>query len=149
MTVHKPAGRADVAPGHRGSLGRWIAVAVVASIIGAACSSDATAPSVTPTAVGTRAPVEFRSIDTAGPLSRIVVEELPLKPPSLMAISRDSIRPIYEPRFVSASDAGLGADDLVMGVSIDGDSRAYPIGILTFREMVNDVVGDIPLLVSS
>ena len=63
-------------------------------------------------------------------------------------LPKDAIRPIYEPRFVSASAAGLGPEDLVMGVSINGDSRAYPVGILTFREMVNDVVGGVPILVT-
>ena len=149
MTVLRPADTADDAPGHRASLGRWMAVAAVAGVIGAACSSTVIAPTVAPTtAIDTQPPAESRPVDTTAPLSRIALEGLPSKPPALLSISRDSIRPIYEPQFVSASDAGLGDDDLVMGVTIDGDSRAYPIGILTFREMDNDVVGDIPLLVS-
>jgi hypothetical protein len=39
-------------------------------------------------------------------------------------------------------------NDLVMGVSINGDSRAYPVRYLRWREMVNDEVGGIPILVT-
>lgn len=38
------------------------------------------------------------------------------------------------------------ADELVFGVSLDGDSRAYPLRILNWHEMFNDVIGHTPLL---
>lgn len=59
---------------------------------------------------------------------------------------RDAIAPIYQPRFVSASQARLHADELVLGVSIRGEAKAYPITILNGREIVNDVVGGVPIL---
>ena len=61
---------------------------------------------------------------------------------------RDDIRPIYDPVFTSARDAGLESEELVIGVEINGDIRAYPIGPLIRREMVNDVVGGVPILVT-
>ena len=61
-------------------------------------------------------------------------------------IPRDSIRPIYEPTFISPAEAGLMNADLVIGLSLNGDSRAYPVHILRRREMVNDVVGGVPVL---
>ena len=61
-------------------------------------------------------------------------------------IPRDSIRPIYEPTFISPAEAGLLEADLVIGLSLNGDSRAYPVHILRRREMVNDVVGGVPIL---
>ena len=61
---------------------------------------------------------------------------------------RDAIRPIYDPVFTSAQDAGLDPEELVIGVGINGDLRAYPIGPLIRREMVNDVVGGVPILVT-
>lgn len=61
-------------------------------------------------------------------------------------IPRDSIKPIYEPTFVSPAEAGLMNADLVIGLSLNGDSRAYPVHILRRREMVNDVVGGVPIL---
>lgn len=60
----------------------------------------------------------------------------------------DDIPPIYDPQFVSAADADLPDDELVIGSSINGDARAYPAGILYTREMVNDVVGGVPVLVT-
>ena len=61
-------------------------------------------------------------------------------------IPRDSIKPIYEPTFIRPAEAGLMNADLVIGLSLNGDSRAYPVHILRRREMVNDVVGGVPIL---
>ena len=63
-------------------------------------------------------------------------------------LDRDDIAPIYDPSFVPANLSGLQPDEMVIGVSIDGDSRAYPIRYLRWREMVNDEVGGIPILVT-
>lgn len=60
----------------------------------------------------------------------------------------DAIAPIYDPKFVAAGEIEMLDDELVMGVEIDGDARAYPVGMMRFREMVNDVVGGVPLLVT-
>ena len=38
------------------------------------------------------------------------------------------------------------ADELVFGVSINGDNRAYPLRLLNWHEMFNDVIGHTPLL---
>ena len=53
----------------------------------------------------------------------------------------DDIRPIYNPDFVSAANADRSDDELVIGLSINGETRAYPAGILYIRELVNDEVG--------
>ena len=60
----------------------------------------------------------------------------------------DAIRPIYDPEFISPADAALNPYELVIGVEINGEVRAYPIGPLVRREMVNDVVGGVPILVT-
>lgn len=60
----------------------------------------------------------------------------------------DGIRPIYNPEFANADEAGLADQELVMGVSIDGQAKAYPITVLRSREMVNDELGGIPILVT-
>ena len=67
-------------------------------------------------------------------------------PPRL--IGPDGIRPIYEPRFVAAENAPLEDDELVIGIAIDGEAKAYPITVLRFREMVNDELADLPILVT-
>jgi hypothetical protein len=63
-------------------------------------------------------------------------------------LPRDRIAPIYHPGFVTAEEADWLDDTLVLGVEIDGDARAYPINVLNRREIVNDVIGDIPVLAS-
>jgi hypothetical protein len=63
-------------------------------------------------------------------------------------LDRDAIEPIYTPKFVSPADAELRTDEIVMGLVINGDVRAYPTGLLRAREMVNDEVGGTPVLVT-
>jgi hypothetical protein len=63
-------------------------------------------------------------------------------------LSRDAIRPIYDPQFVPADEAGYADDELVMGIAIDGEAKAYPVGLLNSREMVNDELGGTPILVT-
>ena len=62
---------------------------------------------------------------------------------------RDSIPAIDAHRFVAAADAReLGPFEPVISIAIDGDARAYPLRILLWHEIVNDVVGGIPVLIS-
>lgn len=57
---------------------------------------------------------------------------------------KDGIPSIDEPQFQPAGDAdgSLDDEDLVIGVYIDGEARAYPQHILVWHEIVNDRVGD-------
>lgn len=62
---------------------------------------------------------------------------------------RGSFPTIFSPRFVAASaPTGLGPMEPVISVGINGDWRAYPLRILLFHEIVNDVVGGVPILVT-
>lgn len=65
-------------------------------------------------------------------------------------LPRDGIRPIYENevRFVPADEAPYSDEELVIGVKINGEARAYAIGPLNRREIVNDTVGGMPILVT-
>ena len=50
------------------------------------------------------------------------------------------------PLIVPATEAVyFDADDRVFGVTIEGESRAYPLRIVNAHEMVNDVVGGEPI----
>ena len=42
----------------------------------------------------------------------------------------------------------MADDELVIGVSIDGDHRAYSVPHLSRHEIVNDVVGGRPIAVT-
>ena len=63
---------------------------------------------------------------------------------------RDGIPPIDSPRFTTFEDADdwLGRLEPVIAFEINGDARAYPLQILTWHEIVNDVVGDVPVSVT-
>jgi hypothetical protein len=61
---------------------------------------------------------------------------------------RDGIPSIDRPKFVSAQEAGLENGDLVLGLEISGDARAYPLDILVWHEIVNDNVGGEPVAVT-
>jgi hypothetical protein len=63
-------------------------------------------------------------------------------------LARDAIRPIYDPEFLSADAARISGGELVIGLVVGDDARAYPVGILRFRKIVNDVVGGTPVLVT-
>jgi len=72
-----------------------------------------------------------------------------LPPPGYrQLLTRDGIPPVYEPAFVTAERIDWREDDLVLGVEIDGDGRAYSIGYLNSREMVIDRIAGIPVLVT-
>ena len=61
---------------------------------------------------------------------------------------RDRIQPVYAPTFIAGDNVEWPPGGLVLGVVIEGEARAYPIDFLAAREMINDVHGDIPTLVS-
>ena len=60
----------------------------------------------------------------------------------------DDIRPIYDPAVTTPENAGLDSDELVIGLSTSGQARAYPVRTLRFREMVNDELAGMPVLVT-
>lgn len=62
----------------------------------------------------------------------------------------DGIPPIDNPVYesVEAAASWLSDSSPVMVVDIDNDVRAYPLAILTWHEIVNDTVGDIPLVIT-
>lgn len=61
-------------------------------------------------------------------------------------VKKDGIPALTQPKTLAASEAGyLTPDELVFGVEINGEARAYPHRILDWHEMVNDVVGGVPV----
>lgn len=62
---------------------------------------------------------------------------------------RDGIPSIDKPRFVSAQGAGVpGPDDRVLGITHNGISKAYPVTILNWHEIVNDRFRGEPIVVT-
>jgi hypothetical protein len=51
------------------------------------------------------------------------------------------------PKIVAAAEAQLADDDLVMGVVVGGEARAYPVNYMNgpHNEVVNDQLGGLPI----
>jgi len=65
-------------------------------------------------------------------------------------LGKDGIPSIDNPRFVGPGEADqqMQAFERVLGVSINGDHRAYPLNMLSHHEIVNDTVGGVPVAVT-
>ena len=149
-------------------IARIIALAVsLALTLAIACSSeDAAEPSPTE-------PPQAVSAAPTQPMSPTAIpepEELELEIVTLLPF--DAIPAVLDPEFISVGEAdaklaemfengarrdagkalragGSDSDDaLILGVSINGDSRAYYIPTLSRVEIVNDDVGGQPLAVT-
>ena len=61
-------------------------------------------------------------------------------------VVKDGVPALVNPAFIGPEDGSyIRPDDLVFGVEVNGDARAYPLRILDWHEMFNDVVGGVPL----
>ncbi len=61
-------------------------------------------------------------------------------------VAVDGIPSLDHPKLTAAADADyLLDDDLVFGVEINGDARAYPLRIMGWHEMFNEVIGGVPV----
>lgn len=61
-------------------------------------------------------------------------------------VIKDGIPSLDNPTLIGAGDASyMKSDDLVFGVSINGDVRAYPLRIMGWHEMFNEVIGGVPV----
>ena len=115
----------------RRSLATFLAAGSVSILVGSILSHDAPADGA-----HEEVPRETRPlVSTPQPIFR-------------QLLPRDTIHPVYSPRFIPAAGAPLRPDELVIGVEIRGEARAYPIETLNLREMVNDRIGPVPYLVT-
>ncbi|MEM7056567.1 MAG: DUF3179 domain-containing protein [Pseudomonadota bacterium] len=61
-------------------------------------------------------------------------------------VRKDGIPSLNNPELIPAADADfMLGHDLVFGVVIEGDVRAYPLRIMGWHEMFNDTIGGVPL----
>jgi Protein of unknown function (DUF3179) len=61
-------------------------------------------------------------------------------------VRRDGIPPLKNPKMIPAKEATwLGDDNIVFGVAINGDVRAYPKRILAWHEMFKDRIGGLEM----
>jgi hypothetical protein len=75
-----------------------------------------------------------------------VAHEIRLEEITWGGVSKDGIPALTNPKQIAAGEAGyLGDEELVFGVAIGGEARAYPFRIMDWHEMFNDVVGGVPV----
>ena len=54
---------------------------------------------------------------------------------------KDGIPALTDPEFIDADEADyLDKNDLIVGITIDGQAKAYPIKILNWHEIINDSI---------
>jgi hypothetical protein len=67
------------------------------------------------------------------------------------ALSRVNIyermfHPFERPSFARADEAKLDGDEKVIAISVGGEARAYPIRVISYHHVINDVVGGVPIV---
>ncbi len=65
-------------------------------------------------------------------------------------VPRDGIPPIDNPKFTDFAEAVqfVAGREPVVALRVNGETRAYPLQILTYHEIVNDVIGGRPVAVT-
>ena len=120
-------------------------------------ATSKTTPTLDPSATQEKIPIVDRGIHSV-PLEDIVFDTfggsprfLPLERASdddILAL-RDAIVPIAEPAYGGPGDLEwLEDDDLVIGYNSIGGAYAYPVNVLDFHEIVNDVIDAEPVLIT-
>jgi len=61
---------------------------------------------------------------------------------------RDGIPALDQPTVVSADESPWKDEEIMLGLVVGGEARAYPVAILDWHELVNDTLGGRPILVS-
>ena len=99
---------------------------------------------------------EDRPAATVAPATPVPVST-PTPPPAsprefeiVTLLDFDAIKAIDDPEFLSADEVGgtYRPNEKVIGVSIDGDNRAYSVPMLSRHEIVNDTVGGVKIAVT-
>lgn len=61
---------------------------------------------------------------------------------------KDGIPSIDDPAFTSYDETKFEDEELVVGVYLNGEARAYPYGILNWHEIINDQIGKTPITIT-
>ena len=110
--------------------GGWLAAALILGLSGPARANPDAWAAAWPKTDFSKTSVDFSEILSGGP-------------------PKDGIPSIDDPKFAAVSAiTDLAATEPVVGLAVNGDARAYPLRILTWHEIVNDVVGGVPVIVT-
>ncbi|MDT8427772.1 MAG: DUF3179 domain-containing protein [Pseudomonadales bacterium] len=61
---------------------------------------------------------------------------------------KDGIPAIDQPRFVALSEYQADPLEPVIGVTVNGEAKAYPLRVMIWHEIVNDEIGGVPVSVT-
>lgn len=132
---------------------RWLAVGLAGLVLLAACTG--TVPETPAGPVGTDSGVAERQPGPTSPPAGLPDSPAPTKDPGpeydiVTLLPPDAIPAIDDPQFTDVLGAELEyePEELVLGVELNGDARAYPVGVLARHEIVNDTVGGEPIAVT-
>ncbi len=136
---------------------RAVVTTVLLSLVAAGCSGAA-APETTPSSpTSGQAPAESRSADasrlrvsTGGWRTDFTKASVDLADFVGGGPPKDGIPPIDEPAYESIAAAKTWLDDRapVIALAVGGEGRAYPLAILMWHEIANDVLGGVPVVVT-
>jgi hypothetical protein len=135
-------------------------VLAIAGVVLAGCSNTQGNEGAVTDSSGSETPTSVEQID-AGPREDVpsalvdpAADDLPepvVDPAEIVSGGPppDGIPSIDEPTFLPTTAVDFLADDEpVLAIDIDGDTRAYPIQVMIWHEIVNDTVGDTPVAVT-
>jgi hypothetical protein len=89
-------------------------------------------------------PIELEMMETNGIKHLIPLDKIKGGGPP-----KDGIPSIDNPKFANVSESQfMSNSDMVIGLEINGEVKAYPIFILVWHEIVNDTVGGTPVSVT-
>ena len=106
------------------------------------CGGDAQPVATAPPPVATTIP----PTPASEPTSPVAPRDLDI----VTLLEFDAIKAIDDPEFLSPEEVGdtYPPNEKVIGVSIDGDSRAYSVPMLSRHEIVNDTVGGVKIAIT-
>ena len=89
-------------------------------------------------------------VDTSGWSTDFSISAVPYSEIVPGGPGKDGIPAVDDPQFesIAAAREWLDGRAPVIALEIDGDARAYPLAILTWHEIANDVVGGVPVAVT-
>ena len=104
----------------------------------------------TPPAIPTAVPLSSLRFSTGGWRTNFSKAGVPLSEIESGGPPRDGIPPIDQPKLVAPAEAGdwLQDQEPVVAFEVNGDARAYPLQILIWHEIVDDVVGGAPVVIT-
>jgi hypothetical protein len=125
---------------------RWLALGLAGLVVLAACTGTTFKAPIAPT--GTDASTVQGQLESTGAPTAAVDSPTTTDPPEpdydiVTLLPPDAIPAVDDPQFYDVLGAELEyePDELVLGVELNGDARAYPIDLLAQHEIVNDMVG--------